>query len=298
MTYSGSRDYASITGYCKGCGVYGDDKHRIGCPEQKPRILTDTSGEPLQWKDSGKTECFDATPEKKKLKVEIDGNNKCHIVPVDKPEPPAERPQYLNGRIQRVKERWSDVIAGEREGVEYIEKLEANQWGKIEAPSGKPDSIKKWFNGNPSWGEHIRGAVEYINGLEMVAEQSAIVIKTMRKEIAELEANQRQPVEPVSGRPAVIGEWIRDTERAKGNLSRAEFPLQDGALAYIERLEVRAKHDDEGVDEFNAGFDAYNQGKVLDDEPSEFRHDQWRIGWAWAQFNKQEEAERKSQSND
>jgi hypothetical protein len=39
------------------------------------------------------------------------------------------------------------------------------------------------------------------------------------------------------------------------------------------------------TDEFNAGYMAYESAIPFDAEPSSTPHDQWRVGWAWAQFN-------------
>lgn len=61
------------------------------------------------------------------------------------------------------------------------------------------------------------------------------------------------------------------------------------AAIEIERLrkglaEAQKYYGDE-VDEFNAGYAAYEAGLLLASEPSDTPHDQWRVGWAWAKFN-------------
>ena len=38
------------------------------------------------------------------------------------------------------------------------------------------------------------------------------------------------------------------------------------------------------VEEFNAGYAAYEAGEPVDSEPSSTTYDQWRLGWAWAAF--------------
>lgn len=53
--------------------------------------------------------------------------------------------------------------------------------------------------------------------------------------------------------------------------------------------------DHQAVDEFNAGFDAYNAGLDIDDSESFYRHthedipsyDTFSTGYAWAKFNKE-----------
>jgi hypothetical protein len=66
------------------------------------------------------------------------------------------------------------------------------------------------------------------------------------------------------------------------NQWKTDFQIQLIAFALRREREER----DEEVDEFNAGFDAFEKGLTLDDEPSDTHHDQWCVGWVWAQHEK------------
>lgn len=77
-------------------------------------------------------------------------------------------------------------------------------------------------------------------------------------------------------------ESIKKTrEIMKGSMEQPRDAVIDFLLAEIERL--RATYNAE-VDEFNAGFDKYNAGKPITDDPCG-PHDTWRIGWVWAAYN-------------
>lgn len=49
------------------------------------------------------------------------------------------------------------------------------------------------------------------------------------------------------------------------------------------QLAVLTQSSAEEVDEFNAGFKAYQAG-LSDDETEHHPHDQWRVGYAWAAY--------------
>jgi len=67
---------------------------------------------------------------------------------------------------------------------------------------------------------------------------------------------------------------------------------------YIQDLNVVLRAYDKGVedhneasDEFNDGFKAAQAGEKIEDEPSDTKHDEWRIGYVWGTHCLAEEEE-------
>jgi hypothetical protein len=74
-----------------------------------------------------------------------------------------------------------------------------------------------------------------------------------------------------------------ETFQKHGKPNQASI-LRDAADAFEEMQRSQA----EEVDEFNAGFDAAQRGEPIDNEPSHTPYDVWRVGWAWAKYQKEQ----------
>ena len=62
---------------------------------------------------------------------------------------------------------------------------------------------------------------------------------------------------------------------------RAAIDRYAKARAEIERLKAEVSEYEERADEFNRGYEAALAGKPYE-EPHDTRHDEWRVGYAWA----------------
>lgn len=79
----------------------------------------------------------------------------------------------------------------------------------------------------------------------------------------------------------LFGESAEEIQRLRKELAEALYRNQE---ADAELARLRQVYEAE-VDEFNAGCAGYEAGLSDKDEPGYAKHDQWRVGWAWAKFN-------------
>ena len=81
--------------------------------------------------------------------------------------------------------------------------------------------------------------------------------------------------------------WMAEQElRAREALERRINQLERlNATLAAEIDKQRAEHNAE-VDEFNAGYEAAQQGLPESSEPSDTKYDVWKCGYAWGAFEK------------
>lgn len=118
--------------------------------------------------------------------------------------------------------------------------------------------------------------------------EAAEEITRLRKEIAEaLYRNQEAGAEIARlreqiGRAELSYQQCDSDRRDFAEKCRVLRQERDDSRTEAQRL--RAVMEEE-VDEFNAGCAGYEAGLSDKDEPGYAKHDQWRVGWAWAKFN-------------
>lgn len=118
--------------------------------------------------------------------------------------------------------------------------------------------------------------------------ESAEEVQRLRKEIAEaLYRNQEAGAEIARlrdqlGRAELSYQQCDSDRRSFAEECRVLRKERDDARMEVQRL--RAVMEEE-ADAFNAGCAGYEAGLSDKDEPGYAKHDQWRVGWAWAKFN-------------
>lgn len=82
--------------------------------------------------------------------------------------------------------------------------------------------------------------------------------------------------------------WVEEAASKMQKIEDALLAAFNAGVSINKELEIRIaellQQNSEEVAEFNAGYEAYHAGILIDEEPLGLKHDQWRIGWAWAAF--------------
>ena len=73
--------------------------------------------------------------------------------------------------------------------------------------------------------------------------------------------------------------------RKHKDIGRQMTKLIDAALSREKELVKIIEAENEQAAEFNAGFEAYGIDLKPEDEPSGYKHNQWRVGYALAGFD-------------
>jgi hypothetical protein len=112
---------------------------------------------------------------------------------------------------------------------------------------------------------------------DLLHEQEACITDAELADLLERAMNEIQRLREQLGR-AEISYQQCDSDRRSFAANAAELRAELARLRKVYASET---------DEFNAGYMAYESAIPFDAEPSSTPHDQWRVGWAWAQFNAQ-----------